>query len=107
MWIANILGGTVLLILGIVIRVFNISGLIAGYNTAPAAERAKYDETALTRFVGAMLIVSSVVLLAGGLLPVIAGAPDSVVGISWFVFLAVVIGGVVYMNTGDRFKHRA
>jgi len=101
-WIANILGGMVILFLGIIIRVFNVSGLIAGYNTAPAEERAKYDEEALTRFVGAMLIVASVVLLAGGLLPHVPGAPDYVAGVSWALFMAIVIGGVVYMNTGER-----
>jgi O-antigen/teichoic acid export membrane protein len=93
-----------MLLVGLVIRVFNVSGLIAGYNTAPAEERAKYDEGALTRFVGAMLILASVVLLAGGLLPHVPGAPDYVTGVSWALFTAVVIGGVVYMNTGERFK---
>ncbi len=97
MWVANILGGTVTLVIGIVIRVFNASGLIAGYNTASAAEQALYDERAMTRFVGNLLIAASGILLAGGLLPPVAV-------VSWVIFLAVIIGGVVYMNTGNRFK---
>lgn len=96
-WIANILGGTVILFLGIIIRVFNASGLIAGYNTASAEEKAKYDERALTKFVGGLLIAASVILLARGILPAVAG-------ISWALFMAIVIGGVVYMNTGERFR---
>lgn len=102
MWITNILAGTIVLFLGIIIRAFNASGLIAGYNTAPAEERAKYDEERLTGFVGAMLIVASATLLAGGLLAV-AGAPGFVAGASWPLFLVIIIGGVVYMNTGERF----
>ena len=97
MWVANILGGTVTLVIGIVIRVFNASGLVAGYNIASAAEQALYDERAMTRFVGNLLIAASGILIAGGLLPAVAI-------VSWLIFLAVIIGGVVYMNTGDRFK---
>lgn len=101
-WIANILAGTIVLFLGIIIRAFNASGLIAGYNTASAEEKAEYDEEALTGFVGALLIAASAILLAGGLLAV-AGAPGFVAGASWLLFLVVIIGGVVYLNTGDRF----
>lgn len=104
MWIANILGGTVTLVIGIVIRVFNVSGLIAGYNTASAAERAKYDERAMTRFVGNLLIAASVVLLTGGFLTLIGGAPEILAIVSWLIFLAVIIGSIVYMNTGNRFR---
>jgi hypothetical protein len=96
-WVANILGGAITLVIGIVIRVFNVSGLIAGYNTASAAEQALYDERAMTRFVGNLLIAASVILLVGGLLPAVAV-------VTWVIFLAVIIGGVVYMNTGNRFK---
>lgn len=103
MWIANILAGTIVLVLGIVVRAFNASGLIAGYNTAPVEEKAKYNEEALTGFVGALLIAASAVLLAGGLLAV-AGAPGFVAGASWVLFLVVIIGGVVYLNTGERFR---
>lgn len=102
-WIANILAGMVVLFIGIVIRAFNASGLIAGYNTASVEERAKYDEEKLTGFVGALLIAASAVLLAGGLLAV-AGGPGFVAGASWVLFLVVIIGGVVYLNTGERFR---
>lgn len=90
MWVANILGGTITLVIGIVIRVFNASSLIAGYNTASAAERAKYDEKALTRFAGNLLIAASLVLLAGGLLPAAFGAPDAVAGASWVLIVGPV-----------------
>ncbi|WP_292521290.1 DUF3784 domain-containing protein [Methanoculleus sp.] len=104
MWIANLLAGVVTLFLGIIIRAFNASCLIAGYNTAPLKERAKYDEVALTRFVGNLLVVASAVLLAGGLLPTVAGAPDELAGVSWILFAVVIVGGIAYMNTGERFR---
>ncbi|MCE5338576.1 MAG: DUF3784 domain-containing protein [Methanomicrobiaceae archaeon] len=104
MWVANAIAGVVVLFVGIVIRVFNTSGLIAGYNTAPVEERAKYDERALTRFVGNLLFAASAALLAGGLLDIAAGARGVVAGASWLVFTAIVIGGVVYANTGERFR---
>jgi hypothetical protein len=97
MWVANILGGAVMLLVGLVIRAGNATSLIAGYNTASAEEKAKYDERALTKFVGGLLIAASVILLAGGMLPAVAG-------ISWALFMAIVIGGIVYMNTGNRFR---
>ena len=97
MWVANILGGAVMLLVGLVIRAGNATSLIAGYNTASAEEKAKYDERALTKFVGGLLIAASVILLAGGMLPAVAG-------ISWALFTAIVIGGIVYMNTGNRFR---
>jgi hypothetical protein len=96
-WTTNILGGTVTLFVGIIIRVFNASGLVAGYNTASAAEQALYDERAMTRFVGNLLIAASGILLVGGLLPAVAV-------VTWVIFLAVILGGAVYMNTGNRFK---
>lgn len=49
--VANILGGMVTLLFGLVIRACNAIGLIAGYNTASAEEQALYDERALTGFV--------------------------------------------------------
>ncbi|MDN7012846.1 DUF3784 domain-containing protein [Methanoculleus sp. FWC-SCC3] len=103
MWIVNILAGTIVLFLGIVIRAFNASSLIAGYNTASNEERSMYNEEALTGFVGALLIAASATLLAGGLLAV-AGAPGFVAGASWLLFLGIIIGGVVYLNTGNQFR---
>lgn len=103
-WIANALGGVIVLAIGIIIRVFNVSSLIAGYNTAPAAEREKYDERALTRFVGNLLITASAVLLAGGLLDAATGGRGGIVSASWLAFVVILIGGIVYANTGGRFR---
>lgn len=104
MWIANLLGGTIILFFGLIIRNFRVSSLIAGYNTASKEERSQYDEEKLTRYVGNMLIVSSLILLIGGFVSVFANIPNYLASISCVLFILVIIGGVVYTNTGDHMK---
>ena len=105
MWVGNFSGGAILIFIGLIIRVFKVSGLIAGYNTASKEEKSKYNEDKITKFVGNMLIASSVILLIGGFLSAFAIIPEYLVSISWVLFLLVIIGGVVYMNTGDHMKN--
>ncbi len=104
MWISNILAGGLLLFLGIIIRVFNLSGLIAGYNTASSAEKAKYNEKALTRFVGLMLIASGGILLIGGVLIALNVAAGFIMAASWALFFVIIISGMFYLNLSPRFK---
>lgn len=75
--------------------------LIAGYNTASQAEKAKYDEKALCRFMGKMMfaLAGCQAVMALGILAV--GMWLFYVGLG--LFLAVCFGSVVYMNTGNRF----
>ena len=104
MWVVNVLSGGLLLILGILIRVFNLSGLVAGYNTASLKEKARYNEKALTRCVGLMLTVSGGVLIAGAILMALDMASMTVFWVSWSLFTAVIIAGVIYTNTSPRIK---
>ncbi|MDD3839115.1 MAG: DUF3784 domain-containing protein [Clostridia bacterium] len=104
MWIANILGGFTMLFIGLIIRITKASSLIAGYNTMSKEEKKKYDEQKLTKFVGNLLIASAVILLIGGSLSLNEGIAQYAISISWLLFTSVIIGGVVYMNTGNRFK---
>ena len=76
--------------------------LIAGYNTMSKEKRAKWDEKALARFVGWLLIaVIPCILLTE------VGAHY---GLNWLVgggvvaCVALLVGGAVYVNTGNRFK---
>ena len=97
-------------IIGIVIIIFSIillagkgGSLIAGYNTMPEIEKAKYDEAALSKFMGKIL------LPVGILCPAITLA--SIFDIKWLVVLLIVVTiglvlfAVVYSNTKSRF-HR-
>ena len=76
--------------------------LIAGYNTAPKAAKAKYDEKALCRFMGKLMFA-----LAGTWAPIALSALLNRMWLLWLglgLFLVVCLGGVIYMNTGSRFR---
>ena len=78
--------------------------LIAGYNTMPRAKKERYDQRALCRFMGKLMFA-----LAGCWCPVVLG---TVLDLGWLLgagiaaFLAVIFGGMIYANTGNRFRKR-
>ena len=82
----------------------NVKGafLIAGYNTMSKTERAKYNEKALCRFTGWLLIALSFCML---LIP--AGI---FLEMPWLIYrgveliLVLSIGAVIYSNTGNHFR---
>jgi len=75
--------------------------LIAGYNTLSDTQRANYDEKALCRFTGWLLIA-----ICASMGIVWAGMHF---GLSWAMpvgitlMIALPIAGAIYMNTGNRF----
>ena len=77
------------------------ANLISGYNMLSANVRANYDERALCRFVGRLLIA-----ICACMAVVWAGTHF---GVSWVIWLGVAlmvalpIAGAVYANTGNRF----
>ena len=79
------------------------AGLIAGYNTMSAEEKAAWDGPALAKFVGK-------ILLACGIATGLYGVGLIHFGLTWltWVYLAVVIGlcifAAVWCNTGNRFR---
>ena len=96
-------------IIGLMLIFFSIlllsgkgGSLIAGYNTMSEIEKASYDEPALCRFMGKIL------LPIGILCPFITIA--SMYEIKWLlvVFIIIVIAltafAIVYCNTGNRFR---
>jgi len=78
------------------------SFLIAGYNTASKEKKAQYDEKALTKFVGKVLVVLGVLTALMGI--------EALHGLGWFwivwsaLFLGVTVFALVYANTKNRFK---
>lgn len=106
MWIANVFSGALLLVLGILIRAFNLSGLIAGYNTASESEKARYNEKALIRAVGLTLVLAGSILVAGGFLMLADIAPTVMVCVSWGLSVAILIACAVYTNVSPRIKSR-
>ena len=78
--------------------------MIAGYNTMRKEKREKYDAEALSRFVGWLAIAAAALMV-----PVTAG---EYFGIRWLyvggiaLTFALLIAGVVYVNTGGRFEKK-
>lgn len=93
-----------LLILGSFIARGRGLWLIAGYNTASPAEKAKIDPKALSRYVSRLLWFSAgcfVLLMVSDLL-------DSVIlmALALILLFTGILAGLIYMNTGDRLKKK-
>lgn len=89
-----------------VMAIFLLNGkgsfLIAGFNTMNAEQKAVYDEKALCKAVGWLLLILTVLILLW---------PLSIeLGILWLfwlslaLFMFVTFGFLIYANTGNRFK---
>lgn len=78
--------------------------LIAGYNTLPKSEKAKYDEVAMCKFMGKMLYGISFTMLLFSLsewleMPVL-------LWIGLALMSVLIVFTLVYANTGNRFKKK-
>ena len=92
------------IIIGIVLCCGKGAFLIAGYNTSSPEERATYNEKALCRAVGVLVlvIVGSVELLMLGMIL-------DMTALVWGggILMAVsTVFGVIYINTGKRFRRK-
>jgi hypothetical protein len=89
----------------LILAIFLLKGkggfLIAGFNTMSKEDQAKYDEKALCRFVGWLLIV---VLCCVVLIPISIQFECVWLMYGGIVLTFVIISGaVIFMNTGNRF----
>ncbi|MDR3091681.1 MAG: DUF3784 domain-containing protein [Clostridiales bacterium] len=101
----DIILGVTLACAGLFLRGGKLIFLIAGYNTLPKEEKERYDEKALSKFVGSLLIVIGVISLFFRL-GVKLGRPAvscAAIGLEF----ALVIAAAVYANTKNRFKKRS
>lgn len=76
--------------------------LIAGYNTASVGERSRWDEKALCRATGVLLLV----LMALAEL-VLLGCVLGITALIWTgmgLFIAATAAGIVYINKSKRFR---
>ena len=90
------------LVLGTVFHHGKCTWLIAGYNTASPAEKRRYDEAALCRFMGKLMFS-----LAACWLVIAFGTFSQITFLFWVgfvLFLVVTFAAVIYANTGGRFK---
>ena len=99
------LGGMILLLsLGIALLQGKGAWLIAGYNTLSDEEKAKYDELALCKATGKMMfgITFSMAFISLGELFQLEGLV--ITGV--VLMIAIILVGVIYINTGSRYLKR-
>lgn len=78
------------------------ANLIAGYNTSSPQEKSKYDEKALCRFMGKLMLS-----LAGCFLLCGVAELFQTMALLWLgmaLFLLLTVAGAIYANTGNRFR---
>ena len=92
----------VLVVLGLILLSGRGAWLIAGYNTMPPEEKARYDQKALCRTMGKLLLTMAACVA----LATVGYGLDR----SWLVWCGfglltvVMIGGAVYVNITDSVK---
>ena len=102
MLVVNLIVIAFFVLMGILFARGNGMSLIAGYNTLSPREKEKYDKEKLCKAMSGMMF-----LLAGTWAVAAAGVYIRSNALCWAgiaLFLAVIIGGVIYMNTGNRLK---
>lgn len=89
-------------VIGYLIKYKELSWLIVGYNTASEKEEQQYDESALCSFVGNLMFLLGCLCVVG----IVGGIFDLLwlILLCWLLVTVVSVGGVVYLNTGNRFK---
>lgn len=76
--------------------------LIAGYNTLPKEEKEKYDEAALCKAMGKIMLS-----VTGSLLFFVLGAvleKDWLFIVGTIVMIAAILVGIIYVNVGNRYR---
>jgi Domain of unknown function (DUF3784) len=90
------------LILGTIFSSGKASFLIAGYNTKSEEEKASFNETALSKFMGKTMFGISFSMVFWVLSEAFAIKWLFVFGL--VLFIGIVIFTLIYVNTGNRFK---
>ena len=91
------------LIFGILLWKGKCAFLIAGYNTSSKEEKSKYNEAALCRFVAKLMFFCAICMLLFALAPFVG---TWLMWLTQAVMLIGIIAGVIYANTGNRFKKK-
>ena len=89
-----------------VLGVFLLNGrgmfLIAGFNTLPKEEKAKYDKLALSKFYGKTILALSVSMVFWLLSDILQNNVLLIIGL--ILFAGIIVFSLVYSNFGVRFK---
>ena len=91
-------------VLGILFASGKGAMLIAGYNTASREEKAKTDEKKLLKAMSVFMFVLAGCFLVSALSQVFH--VKALIWIGQVLFAASLIIGLIYLNTGNRFRKR-
>ena len=89
-------------VLGIIFASGKGANLIAGYNTASHDEKIKTDEKKLLKAMSIFMFVLAGCFLVSALSQVLH--VKSLIWIGQALFVVALIAGLIYLNTGNRFK---
>ena len=89
-------------VLGIIFALGKGANLIAGYNTASYEEKSKTDEKKLLKAMSVFMFVLAGCFLVSALSQVFN--VKSLIWVGQVSFAASLIIGLIYLNTGDRFR---
>lgn len=95
----------ILLIVGWLIKYKKATWLISGYNTASKAKKNEYDVEKLTKAMGNFMFVFCGIFLVMAVVSLLfPEKADGITIIGFVVVTVALIGGVLYLNTGNRVK---
>ena len=100
MFIVSLVVAALFVLLGVLFARGKGADLIAGYNTLSPREKEKYDKEKLCKTMSKMMFLLAATWAVAALGEVFHANALCWTGIA--LFLAVAIGGAIYMNTGDR-----
>jgi len=101
-WIITLVATLPFLVLSVFLFKGKGAFLIAGFNTMSDSKKAEYDEKALSKAVGKLLLVLSLLMF---LFPLAIQLEAMwLFWVSFALFMVVTFGFVIYANTGNRFK---
>jgi hypothetical protein len=100
--IINLIGSIAFLIFAIYLSKGKGAFLIAGYNTMSDSEKAKYNELSLCKFMSKMMFGISFSIFLWALSELLEIQFLFYIGL--VLFICLIVFGLVYSNTGDRFK---
>lgn len=100
--IVGIIFFLVFIILGFILRSGKGDWLIAGYNMLPEEEKNKYNKLALCKCIGNLLISFAILFIMNFICDKYIKIPH-LNTIFIVLILILVIGNLIYINTGNRF----
>ena len=103
-WIVLVIVSVIFIVPGIFLINGKGSFLIAGYNTMSPEKKIKYDEKALCKVTGWLLILYSIGFAFG----IIAFIYELMTlgGIILLLVNVALVAAIIYINTGNRFYHK-